>query len=203
MMHFTFRNQPNQNNQQYNNTNFGKTQRQSLSQITKQQPLPNNNAHQEQPKPENKMTWGEPIWFLFHTLAQKVKNESFPFIKDSLLKNIYSICSFLPCPACANHAVEYLNKINFSTIQNKEDLINMLYVFHNEINKRKNISVFNFSEVEKKYSTAITINILKNFMHTFEKRNKSIRMISNEYHKKNYIVELKNWLNANINCFDN
>jgi len=202
MMQFTLRNQSNQNNQQYN-TNFGKTQRQTLSQMTKQQPLPINKSLPEEKKPENKMTWGEPIWFLFHTLAQKVKKDSFPVIRDGLLKNIYSICSFLPCPACANHAVEYLNKINFNTIQTKDDLINMIYVFHNEVNQRKNVPPFDFLEVEKKYSAAITINILKNFMHTFEKSSKSNRMISNEFHKKNYIVQLKKWLNMNINCFDN
>jgi hypothetical protein len=201
MMQFTLRNQSNQNNQQYP-IYFGKTQRQGLSQLTKQQPV-TKSITTEQPKPENKMTWGEPIWFLFHTLAQKVKKEVFPLIRDSLLKNIYSICSFLPCPTCANHAVEYLNKINFNTIRTKEDLINMLYVFHNEVNQRKGILPFDFSEVEKKYSSAITMNILKNFMRAFEKSSKSNRMISNEFHKKKYIVELKNWLNMNINCFDN
>ena len=202
MMQFTLRNQSHQNNQQYNN-NFGKTQRQALSQMTKQQPLLVNKSLPEEKKPENKITWGEPIWFLFHTLAQKVKEDSFPIVRDGLLKNIYSICSFLPCPACANHAIEYLNKINFNTIQTKDDLINMIYVFHNEVNQRKNVPPFDFIEVEKKYSSAITINILKNFMHTFEKSSRSNRMISNEFHKKTYIVELKKWLNMNINHFDN
>jgi len=201
-MQFTLRNQSHQNNQQYNN-NFGKTQRQALSQMTKQQPLLVNKSLPEEKKPENKITWGEPIWFLFHTLAQKVKEDSFPIVRDGLLKNIYSICSFLPCPACANHAIEYLNKINFNTIQTKDDLINMIYVFHNEVNQRKNVPPFDFIEVEKKYSSAITINILKNFMHTFEKSSRSNRMISNEFHKKTYIVELKKWLNMNINHFDN
>lgn len=198
-MQFTLRNQP----YQHYNTNLGKTPRQSLNQMTKQQPLPIDRSLPEQPKPEYKMTWGEPIWFLFHTLAQKVKEESFPIIKDELLNNIYSICSFLPCPTCANHSMDYLNKINFNTIRKKEDLIKMIYVFHNEVNARKNVPPFDFIEVEKKYSTAITINILKNFMHTFEKRSKSNRMMSTEFHKNNYIVQLKNWLNTNINCFDN
>ena len=200
MMQFTFRNQPNQNNQQYN-TYFGKTQRQSLSQMTQPQYVPRDLAP-EQPKPENKMTWGEPIWFLFHTLAQKVKKESFPQIRHELLNNIYTICTYLPCPVCANHAVEYLKKINFNTIQTKDDLISMLYVFHNEVNKRKNVATFDFLEVEKKYSTAITINILKNFMQTFEKRSRNERLMSVEFHKRNYIIQLKNWLNMNIHCFD-
>jgi hypothetical protein len=200
MMQFTFINQSNQNNNQHN-TYFAKTQRQGLSQLTQPQ-YGTRNLSPEQPKPENKMTWGEPIWFLFHTLAQKVKTERFPSIRHEVLNNIYTICTFLPCPLCANHAIEYLNKINFNTIQTKDDLISMLYVFHNEVNKRKNVSAFEFTELEKKYSTAVTINIIKNFMQTFEKRSKNDRMMSVEFHKRNYIVQLKNWLNMNIHCFD-
>uniref|UniRef100_A0A6C0B7M2 thiol oxidase n=1 Tax=viral metagenome TaxID=1070528 RepID=A0A6C0B7M2_9ZZZZ len=202
MMQFTLRNQSNQIPQQYYNYS-GKTQRQGLNQMTKQIQSVPRLITPEEPKPENKMTWGEPIWFLFHTLAQKVKEDSFPLIKDDLLNNIYSICSYLPCPACANHAIEYLNKINFNTIRTKDDLISMLYLFHNEVNKRKNVALFDFSYLKKKYSSAITINILKNFMQTFEKRSKSNRMISTEFHKKNYIIQLKQWLNININCFEN
>jgi len=201
-MQFTLRNQSNQIPQQYYNYS-GKTQRQGLNQMTKQIQSVPRLITPEEPKPENKMTWGEPIWFLFHTLAQKVKEDSFPLIKDDLLNNIYSICSYLPCPACANHAIEYLNKINFNTIRTKDDLISMLYLFHNEVNKRKNVALFDFSYLKKKYSSAITINILKNFMQTFEKRSKSNRMISTEFHKKNYIIQLKQWLNININCFEN
>ena len=40
-------------------------------------------------------TWGPCTWYLFHTLAEKVKEESFPLIKDSLISLIIRICSNL------------------------------------------------------------------------------------------------------------
>ena len=46
-------------------------------------------------------TWGPCTWYLFHTLAEKVKEESFPLIKESLISLIIRICSNLPCPECA------------------------------------------------------------------------------------------------------
>jgi hypothetical protein len=149
-----------------------------------------------------KMKWGEPTWFLFHTLAYKVKDEYFRDIRVELLNNIYSICVNLPCPLCANHAREYMNKINFNSITNKEDLKSLLFHFHNEVNKKKNYSQFPYSELDDKYSKAITINIIQNFMGHFEEKNKSPNMISNDFHRKRLINTLKDWFNKNIQYFD-
>lgn len=200
MMQFTYNNPNNQNRTMV--MNYGKTQRQSLTHLTKSAPI-------EQPRqlitnaaPEPKMTWGPPIWFLFHTLAHKVKLESFPIIREGLLKNIYSICANLPCPLCTNHATEYLNKINFNNIQTKDELIKTLFVFHNEVNKRKNMEMFPFLQVDLKYKTAVTKNIVQYFMVQYEKKTKNVKMPSNEFHRKNLIVILKKWFNDNLHHFD-
>ena len=93
--------------------------------------------------PKNKpMKWGAPTWFLFHTLAEKVKPEHFQDIKKDLLNLIYTICSNLPCQMCAKHAVQYLNNVNFNNITTKESLRFMLHRFHNEVNRRKNVPEF-------------------------------------------------------------
>jgi hypothetical protein len=63
-----------------------------------------------------KVKWGEPTWFLFHTLSVKIKESHFNMIRAQLLNNIYAICVNLPCPDCANHAKTYLDGINFNTI---------------------------------------------------------------------------------------
>ena len=94
-----------------------------------------------QPPIENvpkKVKWGEPTWFLLHTLSVKVKESEFKNIRVELLNQIYAICTNLPCPDCANHAKNYLDGINFNTIQTKEDLKMLLYTFHNNVNKRLN-----------------------------------------------------------------
>ena len=209
MMQFTYNNNNNNNNNENLRSqnmlaNYGKTQRQSLTQLTKSVPIqtiqPQTvNANSTQ---DIKMTWGPPIWFLFHTLAEKIRVESFYLIKTSLLNNIYSICSNLPCPICTNHAIDYLNKINFNNIQSKEELIKMLYTFHNEVNKRKKLELFSYNEVETKYKTAITKNVIVYFMLNYEKKTKNVRMPSNEFHRKNLIIILKKWFNENMHHFN-
>lgn len=150
-----------------------------------------------------KMTWGEPTWLLFHTLAHKVNDTMFPQVRAELLNTIYSICANLPCPDCAEHAKTYLSKINFSSaIKTKNDLKLALFIFHNEVNKRKGAPIFHYSELDSKYSNAVTINIIYNFMNSFEKKSKSIRMIANDTYRARVADSLKTWFNQNIKYFE-
>jgi hypothetical protein len=149
-----------------------------------------------------KVKWGEPTWFLFHTLSVKVKESDFQRIRIDLLNNIYGICINLPCPDCANHAKTYLDNINFNTIQTKEDLKRMLFVFHNEVNKRKGYPEFPYDKLDEKYSLAITTNIIRNFMVHFTDRNRSIKLLATDLHRIQLSESLKKWFNANIQCFD-
>jgi hypothetical protein len=147
------------------------------------------------------MQWGEPTWFLFHTLAEKVREDIFPQVRMDLLNVIYTICNNLPCPDCANHATEYMNKVNFNTIQTKQQLKDLLFHFHNEVNKRKGYPLFPRSELDEKYSKAVTMKIIQNFMLHFEDKHTSIRMIARDMYRKRVAVELKNWFNKNIYYF--
>uniref|UniRef100_A0A6C0HAR6 thiol oxidase n=1 Tax=viral metagenome TaxID=1070528 RepID=A0A6C0HAR6_9ZZZZ len=149
-----------------------------------------------------KMKWGEPTWLLFHTLACKVKEECFQKVRGDLLNHIYSICANLPCPMCANHAMEYMKNINFNAIRTKQDLIDMLYVFHNTVNKKKNYPQFPHSELDSKYSTAVTKNIIFNFLYHFQDKHKSVHMIANDMFRIRQVETLKEWFNKNYNCFE-
>jgi len=153
-------------------------------------------------KIEKKMKWGEPTWFLFHTMAEKIKDENFGALRLNILNTISLICNNLPCPDCANHATEYMKKINLYSIQNKQDLKLMLFQFHNAVNQRKGFPLFSVDDLDAKYSSAITINIVQNFMHFFQDKHYSIRMIANDMHRKRVAELLKTWFNENIQYFN-
>jgi hypothetical protein len=151
---------------------------------------------------KKKMIWGEPTWFLFHTLAEKVHAEDFSKIRVELLNIIYTICVNLPCPDCAKHATDYMNKINYSTIQTKEQLKDMLFIFHNEVNKRKFVTLFRREDLESKYSLANTIPVIQNFMTRFRNKHASIHMIANDLHRTRISNIMSEWFNKNIKYFD-
>jgi hypothetical protein len=148
------------------------------------------------------MRWGEPTWFLFHTLAEKIKPEYYLEIHKELLNVIYTICTNLPCPDCAKHATQYLNGINFNAINSKYGLRLVLHKFHNEVNRRKGYPEFPIEELSPKYSAANTVNIIHNFMPHFEDRSGSVRLIADNLHRSRVALQLKAWFNKNIGYFD-
>jgi hypothetical protein len=153
-------------------------------------------------RPSKKLTWGEPIWFLFHTLSHKVKDGHFNIIKDELLNIIFLICNNLPCPDCANHATRYLQGINFDAIVTKEHLKDMLFNFHNSVNMKKGLPIFPREQLDEKYNTAITINIINNFYYNFDKSSHNQKMAANGFHRTRTIQRMKSWIAKNIYYFD-
>jgi hypothetical protein len=152
-------------------------------------------------EPEKKVLWGPAIWFLLHTLAEKVKPELFSSIRVELLNIIYSICVNLPCPLCSDHAKEYLDKVNFNAIQSKNDLKILLFHFHNDVNKRKNYRLFSKEELDEKYSKANTVNIIHNFMYFFKDKNRSPKLIANDLQRRHIAVKLNQWFSNNLQHF--
>jgi len=187
---------PPPNNTVYS-ANFGR--RQSVTSIARYTAISTSMSTEPTIK---KMKWGEPTWFLFHTLACKVKEDCFQKVRGDLLNHIYSICANLPCPMCANHAMEYMKNINFNTIRTKQDLIDMLYVFHNAVNKKKNFPQFPHADLESKYSKAVTKNIIFNFLYHFQDKHKSVHMIANDMFRTRQVEALKEWFNKNYSCFE-
>ena len=151
---------------------------------------------------KKKITWGEPFWNLFHVLAEKVNEYEFYGIRKEFLNIIYTICSNLPCPDCTNHAVHYLNGINFNTIQTKEDLKNMLYNFHNAVNARKSFPIFPREKLEEKYKCGKTIMVIEQFLYFFNQRHYSMRLLADDLHRQRLTKSLTSWFKENLKHFE-
>lgn len=171
----------------------------SLPQAPIQQPIVT--PSQTSPPTVGKVKWGEPTWFLFHTLSVKIKENEFIQIRSSLLNYMYAICINLPCPDCANHAKTYLDGVNFNSIQTKEQFKRLFYDFHNEVNRRKGYDFFPYDQLDEKYSKAITSNIIRNFMVHFSDRNRSLKLLPTDLYRQQLCKALKGWFNENITAF--
>jgi len=136
--------------------------------------------------------WGPPVWTFFHTLAENINEEGFLNIKFSLFSFIKRICNYLPCPDCSHHAIHFLAKVNINKIVTKNDFKNMLYVFHNTVNKRKRKTLFNHDNLEKykRYNVGSTFNHFVSVYHTKGNMN----LIAESFQRKLLVSELKTWL---------
>ena len=143
--------------------------------------------------------WGPNIWYLFHTIAYKLKKESFNIVKNNIINVTKMICNTLPCNECSKHAMSILNKYNFDIIKDKDDLIKFYYNFHNFVNKKLNKTIFDEKLLEEKYSNANFNNIYNNFINIYNSNSNIPQMMNSSFIRKK---ELKNIIN-NINIIKN
>lgn len=151
---------------------------------------------------KDEMLWGAPTWYFFHTLAEKIKPEYFETNKNILFNTIKSVCYNLPCPSCAQHATQYINKIDFNTIKSKDDFIMLFFNFHNELNKRKNKPTFLYDELREKYKKANLINIVNHFLYYYRMEHHVVRMMADDMHRKKSSKNILEWLHSNIHIFE-
>jgi hypothetical protein len=86
--------------------------------------------------------WGPSVWKFFHSLVHSVKEDSFPIIGRQLLNFIVQISSMLPCSDCSAHAKEFFSKINLNHFNTKDRAIDLMYIFHNVVNKNTKKEIF-------------------------------------------------------------
>ena len=95
--------------------------------------------------------WGPYIWTVLHCLTLRIKDEQFEKERKTIMEFISEICDNLPCPNCAGHATFTLRKLNFMKIRTKEELINVIFKLHNEVNRRLKKKIFERSSLEETY----------------------------------------------------
>ena len=177
----------------------------SRDSIVQKPHIPSMNRYVRPPEDANvkpKMLWGKPTWFLLHMMAEKIQDHRFQEIRSEILNIIFLICSNLPCPTCATHAKQYLEGIKYQWIHSREQLKQMLFIFHNEVNKRKGYEMFTTHDLDSLYSKANPQVIIQNFMVEFNRKNKSVRLLADDLNRQRIIDTLKIWFNQNIIYFD-
>jgi len=148
------------------------------------------------------MSWGNRVWTFLHTIAEKIKDEHFGRLRSELLKNIYMICTNLPCPECSLHSKNYLNGLNFNTLKNKSQLKTMLYEFHNSVNLRKGFDLFNTVNLDEKYHNEVLSVTFYNFLIKFKDRGANNRFIHEDIYRSQLSKDLVKWFNVNKEFFD-
>lgn len=150
----------------------------------------------------SKDTWGPATWTLFHTLAEKIKDEHFAEVLPDLLVMIKRICMNLPCPDCSAHAIQIMSKMNTNQFPTKDSFKAFLFHFHNSVNVRTNKRPFTMEELNAKYVRANTFVVVPYFIKVFSYRNTNVRLLINSFHKDILIKDFIKWMRDNSSKFD-
>ena len=143
-----------------------------------------------------KREWGNAVWLLFHTLAEKLKEEHLSEL-PILVSHITSICNSLPCPDCQQHASMTMNAVNKTAIaSSKEDLIDFLWKFHNDVNRRTKTLYYPKESLDK-YKTANTYNVVKHFITIMSAVSNNEKTMLYGFHRALYMKQFIDYINTN------
>jgi hypothetical protein len=148
-----------------------------------------------------KKEWGNAVWYLFHTLAEKLKPECHSEV-SVLFSHIITICNNLPCPDCQNHAKQAMQRANKSVItSSRENLINFLWMFHNSVNKRTKAPEYSKESLDM-YKRSNTRNVIQNFISVMSENSRNERAMLNTFHRQRFIKAFIEYINVNIGKYN-
>ena len=149
----------------------------------------------------SKETWGNNVWYLLHGISHKINSEKFTENKNDIINLILLICNNLPCPECSKDASDKLKQINFDNINTKEDLIKLIFNFHNWVNKKLNKNLFDFDDLNNKYDK-INLHIVSNNINIIFKSNSNIpQLMSHSMRRQLTLPKISNLINKILpNC---
>ena len=147
-------------------------------------------------------TWGNSTWLFFHVLAEKIKDEEYNNEKENIVKIIKGICNNLPCPDCRQHASNYMAKLNIRHIPTKKLLIDLLFKFHNSVNKKLGKPTLS-EDILKKYSNENFQKVITVFINIFSRPVYNTRLMTDNLNRNFFIKGLINYFQSNLNKYEN
>jgi hypothetical protein len=142
--------------------------------------------------------WGPPVWIFLHTFSVNISEYGYSQIGLQFYAYITRICRQLPCPECSEHATKFISKVNPGILKTKYDMANMLCNFHNVVNSRKKLPIFN-NRYLSMYEKVSIISAFNNFVKAFTIP--SQRLMNDNLHRKMLVSQLQKFLNSNLMYF--
>jgi len=144
--------------------------------------------------------WGPPIWIFFHTLAEKINADQFAAVFPTLFQFISRICRVLPCPECSKHATLFLSKVNPAGVRDKNDFKNILYIFHNVVNRRKNKPPFDIQQLSSTYQSKNIIECYNKFIAAYHTTG-NMKLLAETFQRNMIKKEFRSWFLTNVQHF--
>lgn len=97
--------------------------------------------------------WGPSFWYVFHSSAMMYPDYPSTQLAINMAELLATVPDLLPCPACQQHAREYLSTRSLSEVcASRRNLFEFWVTFHNTVNQRLGKRLYDVDTVYQMYS---------------------------------------------------
>ena len=143
--------------------------------------------------------WGPPIWRLYHILASNIREDRYNALKGDIFAFIKRISAVLPCPDCSAHAMAFFKKVSNEQIKTKQGLIDLLYFFHNMVNKRTHKKIYNHTDLNVYQHNNIIQSY--NIFIQYYKTTGNVNLIAESFQRTIVVNDFKKWILTHYQSF--
>ena len=146
--------------------------------------------------------WGPSTWIFLHSLVENIDESKFTQSITIIWNEILHISSNLPCIHCSDHAKKLLRTIDSKTIKSKQILRELLYRFHNVVNKKLDKDIETLIILDKYKNIKLSSTLLSMINSWARVANRmTIYELSNKSNIFNTIEQIKSWIIKNKHFF--
>jgi hypothetical protein len=110
-----------------------------------------------QVNPFDKKIWGPKLWEVMHTFSFSYPPNPSNIEKQAAFNFYTSLAPLIPCKTCSQHCLEYV-RTHPPTLNSKDNLIDWVFNFHNEVNKRLGKRMYTKRELFERYENVAFCN---------------------------------------------
>lgn len=143
--------------------------------------------------------WGPATWNFLHTFADKISDDFFQSNNRTIVNMIIKLFECLPCRICSTYAYNYIKHINMNNIKTKQQLIDFLFIFHNNVNSKLNKPQYKKVDLQiySTYSLDKVFNIFNYYIISVRGHD-----FFNDTHKRDCAYSFLNFIRNNISHFN-
>ena len=112
---------------------------------------------------------------------------------------IKRISTNLPCPNCSQHAARFFTRAPANAFSDKKAFKESLYMLHNVVNRRRNVSLHDIDVLEQ-YKNRNIIGAYNKFIAVYNTKG-NMRLLTDTFQRQIIIRDFQKWLRSNLLAF--
>ena len=152
--------------------------------------------------------WGPATWSFIHIFCQNINEKQLLSNKNEVYNFLSQILCNLPCPECSYHARLFIINCNFDKLHSKQQLIDLIFNFHNKVSARVHYKNPKYKDVDIKILEQYKNRNTKDAFRTYHAEwitasaIKNVLAMTSTFNRHIFMEKTIKWMKSHLHLFE-